>query len=85
MTALHCAALYNSPSVADLLLKAGSHPEAEDENLSTPLHLAATTGGKEVVDFLLEAVEKPDSKISLQKVWLYFIVYIYISKLKWLN
>ncbi|KAG8199670.1 hypothetical protein JTE90_022120 [Oedothorax gibbosus] len=67
MTALHCAALYNSPTVAKSLLKAGSHPEAEDENLSTPLHLAATAGSIDVVDQLLEAVEEPERKISLEK------------------
>lgn len=68
MTALHCAALYNSPAVVELLLGAGAHPEAEDENLSTPLHLAATTGSKEVVELLLEAVEKPESSVTLKQV-----------------
>ncbi|GIY72668.1 transient receptor potential cation channel subfamily A member 1 homolog [Caerostris darwini] len=57
MTALHCAANYNSPDVAKILLNANAHPEATDENLSTPLHLAATTGCKEIIMLLLDTIE----------------------------
>ncbi|XP_042904949.1 transient receptor potential cation channel subfamily A member 1 homolog isoform X1 [Parasteatoda tepidariorum] len=67
MTALHCAANYNSPDVAKLLLNSDAHPEATDENLSTPLHLAATTGSKEIVTLLLNTVERNCGKEHLKK------------------
>ncbi|CAL1283118.1 unnamed protein product [Larinioides sclopetarius] len=67
MTALHCAANYNSPDVVEILLNANAHPEATDENLSTPLHLAATTGSEVIIKLLLNAVEKKGDSESLRK------------------
>ncbi|GFS41325.1 transient receptor potential cation channel subfamily A member 1 homolog [Trichonephila inaurata madagascariensis] len=67
MTALHCAANYNSPDVVKFLLEAGAHPEATDENMSTPLHLAATTGSKKIIILLLNSVEEHGGHDKLRK------------------
>lgn len=84
MTALHCAANYNSPEVVELLLNAKADPEAHDENESTSLHLAATTGSSEIVLQLLEAFEKYNEPEKLKQVC--FIVYfIYLLWLYFIN
>ncbi|GFR27575.1 ankyrin-3 [Trichonephila clavata] len=77
MTALHCAANYNSPEVVKLLLEGGAHPEATDENMSTPLHLAATTGSKKIIILLLNSVEEHGGHDKLRR---YMNILIYVDE-----
>jgi len=66
VTALHRAALGDSPELARLLLDRGANLEARDEDGGTPLHYAARFGGSpEVVHLLLDrgaALEARDTR-----------------------
>jgi ankyrin repeat protein len=52
-TALHWAAHVDDLVIADLLIRAGAHPDAANDVGATPLHLACTNRGAPMVERLL--------------------------------
>merc|ERR1712086_31811 len=61
-TALHYAACYNSPEMAQLLLGAGASVDAKDKGGATALHLAAYYNFLEIAELLLGAGASADAK-----------------------
>ena len=62
-TALHWAAHFDNPAIADLLIRAGARVDAASDLGSTPLHLACTNRSAPMVDRLLVAKANPNAKL----------------------
>jgi ankyrin repeat protein len=54
-TALHWAAYYNAPELADVLLAAGASPTKANRDGATPLQLACISGSASMIERLLKA------------------------------
>jgi len=65
-TALHYAACYNSPEMAQLLLGAGASVDAKDKGGATALHLAAYYNFLEIAELLLGAGASADAKNNVR-------------------
>ncbi|HUA20534.1 MAG TPA: ankyrin repeat domain-containing protein [Bryobacteraceae bacterium] len=63
-TALHWAARWNNPEMADLLIRAGANVKAQNRFGATPLLLAAMNGSAPVIEKLLQAGDDPNAVIS---------------------
>ncbi len=63
-TALHWAARWNNPEMADLLIRAGANVKAQNRFGATPLLLACMNGSAPVIEKLLKAGEDPNAVIS---------------------
>jgi ankyrin repeat protein len=55
LTALHFAARYSEPEIAELLISVGAQVNARDPKGATPLHYASQKGSEEMIQVLLSA------------------------------
>jgi ankyrin repeat protein len=62
-TALHFAAYFDNPTIADLLIRAGARVDGANDLGSTPLHVACNNGSAAMVERLLAAKASPNAKL----------------------
>lgn len=62
-TALHFAAYFDNPGMADLLIRAGARVDRANDLGATPLHLACNNGSAAMVDRLLAGKANPNAKL----------------------
>jgi uncharacterized protein len=63
-TALHWAVRANDLELADILLRAGAHVAAANEEGATPLFLAALNGNAPIIERLVQAGADPNASLS---------------------
>ena len=63
-TALHWAVRANDLELADILLRAGAHVAAANEEGATPLFLAALNGNAPIIERLVQAGADPNAPLS---------------------